>query len=80
MLELAIIQETCPWFFKMCELIGKCPNIVPSGLRNGNSEMDMSTFTDGLEAVSEEEEEEAAGSPTQWGIENDGCEPWRDGC
>ena len=73
-LELAIIQETCPWFFEMCELIGERPNIVPSGLGNGNSGMDMSTFTDGLGAASEEEEEEVAGSPTQWGIENDESE------
>ena len=74
-LELAVIQETCPWFFEMRELIGERPNIVPSGLGNGNSEMDMSTFTDGLGAASEEEgEEEAAGSPTQWGIENDESE------
>jgi hypothetical protein len=58
----------------MRELIGERPNIVPSGLGNGNSGMDMSTFTDGPGAVSEEEEEEAAGSPTQWGIENDESE------
>ena len=42
----------------MRELIGECPNIVPSGLGNGNSEMDMSMFTDGLGAASEEEEED----------------------
>jgi len=67
-LELAVIQETCPWFFKMCELIGERPNIVPSGLGNGNSEMDMSMFMDGLGAASGEEAEvegEVAGSPTQ---------------
>jgi len=74
-LELAVIQETCPWFFEMRELIGEHPNIVPSGLGNGNSEMDMSTFTDGLGAASEEEEEEVAvGSSMQWGIENDESE------
>jgi hypothetical protein len=73
-LELAIIEETCPWFFEMRELIGERPNIVPSGLGNGSSEMDMSTFTDGLGAASEEEQEEAAGSPTRWGIENDESE------
>ncbi|KIM72023.1 hypothetical protein PILCRDRAFT_16506 [Piloderma croceum F 1598] len=53
---------------------GEHPNIVPSGLGNGNSGMDMSTFTDGPGAASEEEEEEALGSPTQWGIENDESE------
>ncbi|KIM78692.1 hypothetical protein PILCRDRAFT_10917 [Piloderma croceum F 1598] len=70
----AVIQETCPWFFEMRELIGERPNIVPSSLGNGNSRMDMSTFTDGPGAASEEEEEEAVGSPTQWGIENDESE------
>ncbi|KIM82048.1 hypothetical protein PILCRDRAFT_8279 [Piloderma croceum F 1598] len=70
----AVIQETCPWFFEMRELIGERPNIVPSSLGNGNSGMDMSTFTDGPGAASEEEEEEAVGSPTQWGIENDESE------
>jgi hypothetical protein len=75
-LELVVIQETCPWFFKMCELIGEHPNIVPSSLGNGNSEMDMLTFTDGLGATSEEEgEEKVVGSPTPWGIWNDESDP-----
>ena len=41
---LALIKESCPWFFEMWDLIGKRPNIVPLGLGNGTSEMDMSLF------------------------------------
>jgi len=53
-----MIQESCPWFFEMRDLIGERPNIVPSGLGNGNSNMDMSIFTDGRGAASDRNDEE----------------------
>jgi hypothetical protein len=40
MLTDCFIQETCPWFFEMRDLIDERPNVVPSGLGNGSSEMD----------------------------------------
>ena len=42
----------------MRDLIGERPNIVPSGLGNGNSDMDMSIFTDGRGAASDHNDEE----------------------
>jgi hypothetical protein len=38
MLTNCFIQETCPWFFEMRDVIGERPNVVPSGerqFRNG---------------------------------------------
>jgi hypothetical protein len=61
----------------MGDLIGERPNVVPSGLGNGNSDMDMLIFgavSDCNEQEEDDEEEEEAGSPTPWGIENDDIE------
>ena len=58
----------------MQDLNGECSNAVPSGLGNGNSNMDMSVFTDGPTDMSDHNKEEVemeeaeAGSPTQWGM------------
>jgi len=60
----------------MRDLIGERPSVVPSGLGNGNSDMDMSVFTDGPAATSDRNQEEVeveeveAGSPTRWGMVN----------
>jgi len=50
----------------MQDLIVACPNVVPSGLGNGNSNLDMSIFTYGQGAASDcndEEGGEEASSP-----------------
>jgi hypothetical protein len=60
----ALIKESCPWFFEMRELIGERPNIVPSGLGNGESKTDMSSFLDGADR----NDDDRVGSPTPWGI------------
>src|SRR5437016_13689946 len=36
------IKLTCPWFWKLKELIGECPNVVPVGLGNNNTDIDVS--------------------------------------
>jgi len=54
----------------MWDLIGEHPNVVPSGLGNGNSDMDMSIFR-AVSNHNKQEEEEEAGSLMWWGIEND---------
>ena len=70
---LALIKESCPWFFEMWDLIGEHPNIVPSGLGNGTSEMDMSLFLGGGGASDAADFEDPYGdeSPplTHWGVE-----------
>ena len=43
----AIIKQSCPWFFEMQELIAERPNIVPTGLRNSESGIDMDMFGGG---------------------------------
>ena len=48
----------------MRELIGERPNVVPSGLGNGTSEMNMTSFLDGPDRLDDDE----IGSPTRWGI------------
>ena len=63
-LHLALIKESCPWFFEMRELIGERPNVVPSGLGNGTSEMSMTSFFDGPDQL----DDDGIGSPTRWGI------------
>jgi len=66
-LHLALIKESCPWFFEMRELIGERPNVVPSGLGNGTSEMNMGSFFDGPDQL----DDDGIGSPTRWGIVDD---------
>lgn len=65
----ALIKDSCPWFFDMCELIGEWLNVVPAGLGNSSSEIDMGLSVmgedvadeiealNGLEQVEEEFEE-----------------------
>ena len=43
----AIIKQSCPWFFEMWDLIAKRPNIVPTGLGNSESGIDMDMFGGG---------------------------------
>jgi hypothetical protein len=63
-LHLALIKESCLWFFEMRDLIGKHPNVVPSGLGNGTSDMSMTSFFNGPDRL----DDDGIGSPTRWGI------------
>lgn len=38
---VALIKDSCPWFFEMHELTGEHPNVVPAGLGNISSDIDM---------------------------------------
>jgi hypothetical protein len=38
---IVIIAKECPWFFEMRELIGQRPNVVPVGLGNSETGIDM---------------------------------------
>ena len=42
-----MIKQSCPWFFEMRELIAERPNIVPTGLGNSESGIDMDIFGGG---------------------------------
>lgn len=35
------ISDSCPWFFEMRELIGERPNIIPTGVGNGSSTINI---------------------------------------
>ncbi|KAJ7239514.1 hypothetical protein C8J57DRAFT_1727348 [Mycena rebaudengoi] len=34
------INDSCPWFFEMRDLIGECPSLVPVGLGHSNTDID----------------------------------------
>jgi hypothetical protein len=42
-----MVIESWPWFLEMRELIAECPNIIPSGLGNNMSGIDMSEYLPG---------------------------------
>ena len=46
----------------MHKLIGECPNVIPSGLGNGTSTMDMSSFLGGSASEPAEIEETYKGN------------------
>jgi hypothetical protein len=39
-----LIKETFPWFFEVRELISERPNLIPVGIGNNNTEIDMTTY------------------------------------
>ncbi|KJA25909.1 hypothetical protein HYPSUDRAFT_1067108, partial [Hypholoma sublateritium FD-334 SS-4] len=53
------IKSDCPWFWEMRDLIGERPNLVPAGIGNSSSTVDMSILEDGGES------HEARASSTQ---------------
>lgn len=74
----AMIKESCPWVFEMRKLIAKQPNIVPAGLRNSESGIDMDVLTGGSKSGNGASEDYKStlgvnhdgGSP-RWDIEDD---------
>jgi hypothetical protein len=43
-----LIKESFPWLWEMKELISECPNIVPVGIGNNTSDIDMSGYANGF--------------------------------
>jgi hypothetical protein len=50
----------------MKELISECPNIVPVGLGNNTSEIDMSTYVNGFNSNGKYESSRAAEVEMKW--------------
>jgi hypothetical protein len=46
-----LIQESFPWLWKVKELIDECPSLVPAGLGNTDSEIDMSGYLPSLDGL-----------------------------
>jgi hypothetical protein len=71
------IKETCPWFFEMRDLIAERPNLIPTGLGNSTTEIDLTSFTgdedtqEDILAVSDSEDE-AIAALTKREIESEG--------
>lgn len=42
--RIGLIQQTCPWFFEMRELIAEHPNVNPIGLGNSTTDIDMESY------------------------------------
>jgi hypothetical protein len=42
-----LVLESWPWFLEMRELIAECPNIIPSGIGNNMTGIDMSQYLPG---------------------------------
>lgn len=79
----AMIKESCPWFFEMRELIAERPNIVPAGLGNSESGIDMDVLVGGNKSNSEGYESTPSanhgGSSPRWDIEDDSTGAGEDG-
>ncbi|KAJ7182291.1 hypothetical protein C8R43DRAFT_1115935 [Mycena crocata] len=68
----AKISDACPWYFDMRNLIAQRPNLVPTGLGDSGTEVDISvimsgvsttTATDDAPREEEEDDEDDAGTP-----------------
>ena len=50
-----MIKDACPWFFNMCDLIAEWPNLVPTGLGNSRTAVDLSVLQADVEGEVDEE-------------------------
>ena len=69
-----IIKAGVPWFFEMCSLISEHPNLVPTGIGNGNSAIDMNILLPGDIMMGADDPDEMAIPDEQSGsdkVEND---------
>ena len=53
---LGLIKESCPRFFEMHELITECPNVVPAGIGNSKSEINMDSLVMGDDGETQNEQ------------------------
>jgi hypothetical protein len=59
------VKKISPWFFQLRDLVSNCPNLVPHGLGNNDSQIDSSILLASSEVNSE------VGLDSGWGASSD---------